>query len=225
MAGAAMTDILYGVFGTGGCARGVMPTARAMLAEQGVDLAQLVFVDDFNPSTSCNGHAVLTYRDFLAYSGNKLASIAIADGRTRQRIATECASDGVGFFDTRASQIALMDDVEIGEGAIISPFVAITSNVRIGRHFQANLYSYVEHDCVVGDFVTLAPGAKCNGNVVIEDLAYIGSDATIKQGKPGNPLVIGRGAVVGMGAVVTRSVPPGATVVGNPARLHNPERN
>jgi hypothetical protein len=40
----------------------------------------------------------------------------------------------------------------------------------------------------------------------------------IKQGKPGAPLVIGKGAVVGMGAVVTKSVPAGATVVGNPAR-------
>jgi len=40
----------------------------------------------------------------------------------------------------------------------------------------------------------------------------------IKEGQPGQPLIIGRGAVVGMGAVVTKSVPPGATVVGNPAR-------
>lgn len=220
-----MTDKLYGIFGTGGCARGVMPVARAMLAGQGVERAQLVFVDDFGRSTGCNGHSVISYCDFLAHSGPKFASIAIADGQTRKRIAMECASDGVAFFDVQASQTVMLDDVEVGAGAVICPFVSITSNVRIGRHFQANLYSYVEHDCVVGDFVTLAPGAKCNGNVVIEDLAYIGSGATIKQGRPGNPLVIGRGAVVGMGAVVTRSVPPGATVVGNPARLHDPERN
>jgi acetyltransferase-like isoleucine patch superfamily enzyme len=83
---------------------------------------------------------------------------------------------------------------------------------------DANLYSYVEHDCVIGDFVTFAPGVKCNGNIMIEDHAYIGTGAIIKQGKLGEPLVIGRGATVGMGAVVTKSVPPGVTVVGNPAR-------
>jgi acetyltransferase-like isoleucine patch superfamily enzyme len=71
---------------------------------------------------------------------------------------------------------------------------------------------------VIGDFVTLAPGAKINGNVVVQDHAYIGTGAMIRQGRPGEPLVIGEGAIVGMGAVVTRSVPPGVTVVGNPAR-------
>jgi acetyltransferase-like isoleucine patch superfamily enzyme len=99
--------------------------------------------------------------------------------------------------------------------------VTLTSNIRIGKHFHANLYSYVEHDCVIGDYVTLAPGVKCNGNVVVEDHAYIGTGAIIKQGQPRQPLVIGRGAVVGMGAVVTKSVPPWATVVGSPARVMN----
>ena len=110
-----------------------------------------------------------------------------------------------------------MDEVTIGCGSILSPFVTLTSNISIGRHFHANLYSYVEHDCVIGDYVTFAPGVKCNGNVIVEDYAYLGAGAVIKQGLPSAPIVIGRGAVVGMGAVVTKSVLPGQTVVGNPA--------
>ena len=71
----------------------------------------------------------------------------------------------------------------------------------------------------MGDFVTLAPGVMLNGNVRVEDHAYIGTGAIIKQGTPQNPLVIGKGAVVGMGAVVTKDVEPYTTVIGNPARL------
>jgi sugar O-acyltransferase (sialic acid O-acetyltransferase NeuD family) len=145
-------------------------------------------------------------------------AIAIGDGEIRERLVKTCKSDGMSSWSIRANNIVIMDDVDIGEGALLSPFVTITSNVRIGRFFHANLYSYVEHDCRIGDFVTFAPGAKCNGNIIIEDHAYIGAGALLRQGKPGAPLRIGKGAVVGMGAVVTSSVQPGTTVVGNPAR-------
>jgi len=134
-------------------------------------------------------------------------------------LADRCRRDGVEFFEVRAGNTVQLDEVSIGEGAILCPHVTLTSNIKIGKHFHANLYSYVEHDCVIGDFVTFAPGVKCNGNIVIEDHAYIGAGAVIKQGGSGMPLVIGRGAVIGMGAVVTQSVPPGTTVIGNPARV------
>lgn len=146
------------------------------------------------------------------------AVLAIANGTVREKLAARLAQDGVQSWSVQAANVVRMDDVELGEGAALSPFVTLSSNIRVGRHFHANLYSYVEHDCVIGDFVTFAPGVKCNGNIVVEDHAYIGAGAVIKQGVPGKPLVIGRGAVVGMGAVVTKSVPAGTTVVGNPAR-------
>lgn len=211
---------LYGVYGSSGCGRGVMPLAREQLARclpEGT--YELVFVDDHDTRAEVNGHRLLTYEKFRADPrADKRISIAIANGIVRERLAARCAAEGIEPFTVRADNAEIMDDCMIGEGAVLCPFVTLTSNIRIGRHFQANLYSYVEHDCVIGDFVTFAPGVKCNGNVVVEDHAYIGAGAILKQGQPGQPLVIGRGAVVGMGAVVTRDVPPATTVVGNPAR-------
>ena len=210
---------LFAVYGVSGCGRGVMPLARAQLAREGIPATQLVFVDDRPEVEEVNGHRVLRYEEFVRVDAStRQIVIAIANSAVRERLAGRCAADGVQPWTVRASNAVVMDDVSLGEGAALSPFVTLTSNIRIGRHFHANLYSYVEHDCVIGDFVTFAPGVKCNGNVRIEDHAYIGAGAVIKQGKPGQPLVIGRGALVGMGAVVTRDVPPGITVVGNPAK-------
>jgi len=206
------------IFGVSGCGRGVLPLARLQWTASG-EAYNLVFVDDNPPAPIVNGHAVLSYAEWLALpASTRHINIAIANSAVRTKLVQRCAADSVQFYEVRAANVVQMDDVKLGEGAILCPFVTLTSNIRIGRHFHANLYSYVEHDCEIGDFVTFAPGVRCNGNVVIKDHAYIGAGAVIKQGQPGNPLVIGQGAVVGMGAVVTKSVPPGTTVVGNPAR-------
>lgn len=211
---------LYAVYGVSGYGREVMPLARQQLAQASVPAEHLVFVDDgAGLPTKANGQRVLSYAEFLAEpAARRHAVLAIAAGTIREKLATRCMQDGVRPWTVAAANVVRMDNVDLSEGAILSPFVTLTSNIRIGRHFHANIYSYVAHDCVIGDFVTFAPGVHCNGNIVVEDHAYIGTGAVIKQGRPGQPLVIGRGAVVGMGAVVTKNVPAGATVVGNPAR-------
>lgn len=211
----------FAIFGASGCGRGVLPLVRQKLqAALAAGDADLVFVDDHPPAPLINGHRVLTYAQWLSEPAcSRQMNVAIANSRVREQLVQRCVADGVQFFEARAANVVQLDEVQLGEGAVLCPFVTLTTNIRIGQHFHANIYSYIEHDCVVGDFVTFAPGVMCNGNVHIEDHAYIGAGAVIKQGLPGAPLVIGCGAVVGMGAVVTKSVPPGVTVVGNPARL------
>lgn len=210
---------LYAVYGASGYGREVMPLARQQLKQQGVDLDCLVFVDDTLGPSHVNGQRLMTYADFLREPAtNRYAVIAIASSAVREKLADKLVSDGAKTWEIKAENVVALDDVLIAEGAIFSPFVTLTSNIRIGRFFHANIYSYVAHDCIIGDFVTFAPGVRCNGNIVIEDHAYVGTGAILKQGTPEKPLVIGRGAVIGMGAVVTKSVPPGVVVVGNPAK-------
>jgi len=208
-------SILFGVYGASGCGRTVMPFLRDACA---MAKPELVFIDDAPQDSSVNGHAVLTWTDFLNSSMSKQVCVAIANSSVREKIALKCLAAGVKWADCVSRHAMVLDNAQIGEGAIISPFTTIGANAVIGRGLLADLYACVNHDCVLGDFVTLAPYANCNGNVVIGDHAYIGSGALIRQGKPGKPLVIGRGAVIGMGAVVTRDVSAGETVVGNPAR-------
>ena len=214
----AMNKHIYAVFGASGFGREVMPLARDIVGDLGVDSHDIIFVDDSPISNKINGHHVYTYDEFvLMAADSKSVVVAISDTKIRKEITNRCLSDNINLWNVNSSSVVIMDDVEVGVGSILSPYVTITSNVRIGKSFHANLYSYVAHDCIIGDYVTFAPGVKCNGNVVIEDNVYVATGAIIRQGRPGRPLVIGEGSIVGMGAVVTKNVPPGQTVIGNPA--------
>ena len=205
---------LVGIFGASGFGREIMPLAKEAFSDE-----QLVFVDDNPPSKELNGYEVMTFEQFVAEkNAQKFISIAIADARIRELLVDKCGKENIEVISLKGSNVVIMDEVEIGEGAILCPFSTITSNVKIGKFFHSNIYSYVAHDCVIGDYVTFAPRVHCNGNVHIEDFAYIGTGAIIKQGTPDKPTVIGRGSVVGMGAVVTKSVPAGTIVIGNPAK-------
>ncbi len=202
-----MTRIL-GVFGSGGCGRGIMPLVRAQYPSD-----RIVFVEDDPMQPACNGHDLLPLAQFRRMPSAAII-VAVADPAMRKEIVRRCTDAGLGFFDVRPEQMVVMDDVHIGAGCLFSPWTTLTCNIRIGSHFHCNLYSYVEHDCVIGDYVTFAPAVRCNGNVKIGDGAYVGANAVIRQG-----LTIGENAVIGMGAVVIGDVAPGTTVVGNPARV------
>ena len=151
-------------------------------------------------------------------SANKAVVLAIAESKIREILNAKCRQNNLDILSVKAANSIALDRVELGEGSVLCHFTQLTSNIKIGKQFHANIYSYVAHDCVIGDYVTFAPKVQCNGNVRIENHAYIGTGAIIKQGTAAKPLVIGEGAIVGMGAVVTKSVAPGVTVIGNPAR-------
>ena len=207
---------IYAVYGAAGCGRSLMPIARELMAKG----ETIYFIDDaLNTEQQINGYKAVNYDMFKAIeSDEKNVLIAIANSKIRQKLAEKLTNDGINIWTVKAQSTVIMDNVIIGNGAALSPFVTIGANAIIGQCFHANLYSYVEHDCVIGDFVTFAPRVSCNGNVHIEDHAYIGTGAVLRQGTPYKPLIIGKGAIVGMGAVVIKDVPAGVTVVGNPAR-------
>ena len=211
----------YGLIGSGGHGREVMPMLRSTLqkALSGGNVEILFVVEGQGTAAEVNGHRSIGLDSFLALDGRRFFNVAIGDSRARQRIADICLAREAKPYSVVARSAILLDNNDIGDGCMISEQTIITSNVKVGRFFQANCQCNISHDCVIGDYVTFAPGVKCNGNVTIGDHAYIGAGALIKQGRYGMPLVIGEGAVVGMGAVVIRDVEAYTTVVGNPARL------
>lgn len=212
---------VFGLFGAGGSGREVMPFALENVAEftGGKTAGHICFVVTSPTPSFVNGIPCLSESDFFALNcERKSFNISIADSASRQRIADRWIANKIEPLTLRSRSAENLGHNSIGDGAILCGFSSIMPNTTIGKFFHANYYSYVAHDCVVGDYVTFAPNVRCNGNIRIGDHAYIGAGAIIKPGSTDKPRLIGEGAVIGMGAVVTKDVPPHTTVVGNPAR-------
>lgn len=101
----------------------------------------------------------------------------------------------------------------IGRGCVIYPNCYVGAYADIGDFLFCLSGSVINHNDVIGDRVTLTSGVVVAGDVHIEADCYLGQHATVRE------LVrIGRGSLIGMGAVVLRDVPPNSVMVGNPAR-------
>lgn len=134
----------------------------------------------------------------------------------------------------------------IGSGSRVWQFVVILEGARIGRDCNVCAHCYVESGAVLGDRVTLKCGVHVWDGVTLEDDVFVGPNVCFtndRHPRSGNRdfrlertlvrrgasigagavllpgITIGAGAVVGAGSVVTRDVPDGATVIGNPARV------
>ena len=142
---------------------------------------------------------------------------------------------------------ALVDaGARIGARTRVWGFSHVLAGARIGADCNTCEQVFIENDVIVGDRVTFKRGVQLWDGLRVGDDVHIGPNVTFTNDKypmsrnsgytclpthieagasigggavilPG--LTIGAGAMVGAGAVVTHSVPPGVTVVGNPARV------
>jgi sugar O-acyltransferase (sialic acid O-acetyltransferase NeuD family) len=214
---------LVGVYGTGGFGREVMPVAQLLCQSLGMDQPQhttrIVFVEATPRAPDINGMPVISEHQFInATDQRRYFVVCVADAAKRRSISESLIASGAIPMSLVAPNTTVYHGNEIGEGAVICAHATITSNARIGKFFHCNIYAYVAHDCILGDYVTFAPRVSCNGNIHIGDNVYVGTSAVLRQGQAGKPLIIGEGATIGMGAVVTKDVAPYTVVVGNPAR-------
>jgi sugar O-acyltransferase (sialic acid O-acetyltransferase NeuD family) len=160
----------------------------------------------------------------LAYIGSEDDAIAalkngffisIGDNNIRRKVYNKLAAQNL------LPAIAIHKNATIDEsadvavpGIMIAASATINPLVQIGKGVICNTSCSIDHECIIGDFAHIAPGAVLCGNVKVGENSFIGAGAVIKEG-----VTVGSNVMIGAGAVVIKNVPDNVKMVGNPVRL------
>ncbi|MCD6389780.1 MAG: acetyltransferase [Desulfobulbaceae bacterium] len=205
------------IFGASGFAREVADICLALGCQD------IVFLD-VNPAQK-------TYFGYPLYGDPEISRLAaqgwlfalgIGDNQLRQKIYSRFSHlpyPNLVHPSATFGAFGQQEPLQGKKGNIICAGTRFTNQITFGNFGIFNLNATVGHDCLIEDFINLAPGVNISGNVHLEKGVYIGTNAVVLQGKDiDHKMRIGSFATVGAGAVVTNDVALRTTVVGIPAR-------
>src|SRR5262249_22465651 len=143
-----------------------------------------------------------------------LAFIAIGDNWDRAHAIEIITKEepGIAFATLIHPSAVVADPALVGEGTVVMAGAVVNPGTVIGRHAVLNTNCSVDHDCQIGDFASVSPGATLGGNVNLGYCGFVGIGATVNQG-----ISMGDHTVVGAGAVVIRNLCDRLGAGGGPA--------
>ena len=206
-----MKDIV--IAGRGGLAREIEWLIKR-INEKGTERWNILgFITDEIPNEKTR---VIGNDSWLAAAERELyAVIAIGNPKIRESVFKKYACNpNLGFPSLIDPSVTLSSQVKLGQGNSICAGTSLTVDIEIGDFNIINPGCTIGHDVRMENFVTLSPGVNISGNVYMENLSEIGTGVQIIQGKR-----IGKGAVIGAGAVVISDMPEHCTAVGVPAKV------
>jgi len=140
--------------------------------------------------------------------------IAVGDNRLRKKIYENLLQKNILPANAIHPSSVIDGSAHLAaNGVMIAAHVSINPLAVVGTGAICNTSCIIEHECVVGEFAHIGPGAVLCGNVKIGAGSFVGANAVIKQG-----ITVGENVMIGAGAVVVKDVPDGVTVIGVPAK-------
>lgn len=140
-----------------------------------------------------------------------IGSVGVTDARAR--IAESLQAAGWRLATVVHPSAIVARSAVLETGAQVMAGAIVQSGARVGLGALINTGAQVDHDCVIGAYSHVAPGAVLSGGVTLGERCHIGSGAVIIQG-----VRLGRSVLVGAGAVVVVDGTDGTRLFGVPAR-------
>ncbi len=151
----------------------------------------------------------------LAHFSENDFFISIGDNVIRAKVFESLKK--VNHFPCNAihtSAIICSSAIIANNGVMVGSGVMINALSKIGKGAICNTGCIIEHECIIGDFAHIAPGAILCGNVTVGENSFIGAGSVVIQG-----VTIGKNVIIGAGSVVLENIPDNSTAYGNPAKL------
>lgn len=137
---------------------------------------------------------------------------SIGSTALRQKVYEKFKSQGYRFRQVIHPQAIISRRARLGEGVQVMSGAVVNIGTRIRENSIINTNASVDHDCLIGAHVHIAPGVTLSGGVTVGDGSHIGTGVSVVQG-----IEIGANVIVGAGAVVINNIAAGKTVCGIPA--------
>ncbi|MCB1702347.1 MAG: acetyltransferase [Pseudomonadales bacterium] len=221
-----MSDMAAGrekliIFGAGGHAQSVLDT---VIAEGRYEVVGLV--DSVKPvGYELLGCPVIGAEENLPELAVTFACarllIAIGDNYQREAVTRRVsqALPAVEFATTIHPAAVVSPNAVLAAGVVVMAGTVVNVGCSVGAGCLLNTRSSIDHDSVMHDFSSLAPGATLGGTVTVGERASIGLGASLS-----NRVSIGNDTIIGLGSAVTGDIPALVVAYGSPARSVRPRR-
>lgn len=192
----------------GGQGRVVMDTCIAA----GLDVVGIL---DDSPDVPAERNGVPVLGSLADWASmDPAVGFVLAIGQQRLELGAEMLAAGRALPSVVHPQSFVSPSATLAHGVVVLSGCTVNANAALHEFVIVNANCSIDHDCVLERGSQLGPGVTFPGHVRVGELAFVGAGAIALPGKQ-----IGARSVVGAGTVVTKDVPPGATVAGNPGRV------
>ncbi|MDB5961239.1 MAG: acetyltransferase [Massilia sp.] len=138
---------------------------------------------------------------------------ALGEPAMRRKYAAPLLAQGARFMNL-CTGLRGAANIRMGQGCIFDREVQMGADTRLGDFVLVQSTAVIGYEVEIGSYASIHSFAFIGGGARIGEDVIVYPHATILPG-----ITVGRGAVIGAGSVIMADVPPGVTMIGNPAKI------